>query len=111
MNLILKELEKSSKYNDFIKNIENKTSPIAISGLTGVAETGLLASVLENTKRPILLITYNDIQAQSLVKDLKFFTENVTNPKSIFELYILSISIYFFIIFLNGVLSIPFCLV
>jgi transcription-repair coupling factor (superfamily II helicase) len=78
MNLILKELEKSSKYNDFIKNIENKTSPIAISGLTGVAETGLLASVLENTKRPILLITYNDIQAQSLVKDLKFFTENVT---------------------------------
>ena len=78
MNLILKELEKSSKYNDFIKNIENKTSPIAISGLTGVAETGLLASVLEKTKRPILLITYNDIQAQSLVKDLKFFTENVT---------------------------------
>lgn len=78
MNLILKEFEKSSKYNDFIKNIENKTSPIAISGLTGVAETGLLASVLEKTKRPILLITYNDIQAQSLVKDLKFFTENVT---------------------------------
>ena len=23
MNLILKELEKSSKYNDFIKNLEN----------------------------------------------------------------------------------------
>ena len=77
MNLILKELEKSSKYNDFIKNVENKKSPIAISGLTGVAEASIIAKCLEQTKRPIFIITYNEIQAQALVNDLKFFTEDV----------------------------------
>lgn len=77
MNLILKELEKSSKYNDFIKNLENKKSPIAISGLTGVAEASIIAKCLEQTKRPIFIITYNEIQAQALVNDLKFFTEYV----------------------------------
>ena len=77
MNLILKELEKSSKYNDFIKNLENKKSPIAISGLTGVAEASIIAKSLEQTKRPIFIITYNEIQAQALVNDLKFFTEDV----------------------------------
>lgn len=77
MNLILKELEKSSKYNDFIKNFENKKSPIAISGLTGVAEASIIAKCLEQTKRPIFIITYNEIQAQALVNDLKFFTEDV----------------------------------
>ena len=77
MNLIQKELEKSSKFTDFINNIENKKSPIAISGLTGVAEASIIAKCLEETKRPILVITYNDIQAQTLVNDLKFFTEDV----------------------------------
>lgn len=77
MNLMLKELEKSSKYNDFIKNLENKKSPIAISGLTGVAEASIIAKCLEQTKRPIFIITYNEIQAQALVNDLKFFTEDV----------------------------------
>lgn len=33
MNLILKELEKSSKYNDFIKNLENKKEPDSNIGL------------------------------------------------------------------------------
>lgn len=77
MNLIQKELEKSSKYNDFINNIENKKSPIAISGLTGVSEASIIAKCQETTKRPIMVITYNEIQAQTLVNDLKFFTEEV----------------------------------
>ncbi len=77
MNLILKELEKSQKFNDFLNNIERKTSPIAISGLTGVAETSIISKCLETIKRPILIITYNEIQAQNIVNDIKFFTENV----------------------------------
>ena len=77
MNLILKELEKSQKFNDFLNNIERKTSPIAISGLTGVAEASIISKCLETIKRPILIITYNEIQAQNIVNDIKFFTENV----------------------------------
>ena len=78
MNLILKELEKSVKYSDFINNLENKKSPIAISGLTSVAEASIIAKCLEQTKRPIFVVTYNEIQAQTLVNDLKFFTEDVS---------------------------------
>lgn len=77
MNTLLKELEKSLKFNEFIKNIQNKKSPIAISGLTSVAETAIISRVSEELKRPILLITYNEIQAQSLIKDFKFFTDKV----------------------------------
>lgn len=77
MNLILKELEKSQKYNEFINNIENKKSPIAISGLTGVSETSIISACHEKMKRPVLIITYNEIQAQNLVKDFKFFTDKV----------------------------------
>ena len=75
MNSLLRELDKSLKFNDFVKNIENKKSPIAISGLTSVAETSIISSVAEKTKRPILLITYNEVQAQKLVNDFKFFTD------------------------------------
>lgn len=77
MNLLLRELDKSSKFSDVLKNIENKKSPIAISGLTSVAEASIITSILEKTKRPILLITYNEIQAQNLVSDFKFFTDKI----------------------------------
>ncbi len=77
MNLLLKELEKSLKFNDFIKNIENKKSPIAISGLCDFSIVSTISYILENLKRPIMLITYNEIQAQKLVSDFKFFTDKV----------------------------------
>ena len=77
MNLLSKDLKNSEKFKDFLKNIENKKSPVEISGIDCVSETLILSSVLENIKRPILLITYNEIQAQKLVNDLKFFTDKV----------------------------------
>lgn len=77
MNSILKELEKSQKYLDLIKSIENKKSPIDISGLTDVAEVALLTAINEHTKRPIIFITYNEVQAQKLIDDFKFFTDKV----------------------------------
>lgn len=77
MNSILKELEKSQKYLDLIKSIENKKSPIDISGLTDVAEVALLTAINEHTKRPIMFITYNEVQAQKLIDDFKFFTDKV----------------------------------
>ena len=75
MNLILKELDKSLKFNDLMKNIENKKSPIAISGLTGVSETSIISAISEKAKRPILLVTYNELEAQNIVKDFSFFTD------------------------------------
>ena len=77
MNLLIKQLESSLRFNDFLKNIKNKKSPISISGLSGVSTALIISSVLENLKRPIFLVTYNEVQAQKLVDDLKFFTDKV----------------------------------
>ena len=75
MNTILGELGKSKKFVDIIKSIEDKKGPIGISGLTGVGETQLIASINEYTKRPIAVITYNEIQAKQIIENLKAFTE------------------------------------
>lgn len=77
MNTILGELGKSKKFIDLLKQIENKTSPIAISGLTDVGMTQIGTAIHEFGKKPICIITYNEIQAKKLQKDIQYFTDNV----------------------------------
>ena len=77
MNTILGELGKSSNFVKLTSNIENKKSPIAISGLNDVGMVEVLTSVYEYTKKPICVLTYNEIQAKRIYQDIKYFTENV----------------------------------
>ena len=77
MNTIIGELGKNPKFVSLVNNIENEKSPIEISGLTDVAETAVLTAINEFTKRPIMLITYNEIQAKKLAENIKFFTDKV----------------------------------
>ena len=77
MNTIIGELGKSPKFCEYVKNIENKISPIAISGLTDVGMVQMLAATREYVKRPICIITYNEIQAKKIVEDLKYFTDKI----------------------------------
>ena len=71
MNTISGELGKNPKFCEYIKSIENKTSPIAISGLVDVEKLHVLAGIFNETKRPMVLVTYNEIQARKLYQDLK----------------------------------------
>ena len=77
MNTIIGELGKSPKFVSLVKNIENTKSPIEISGLTDVAETSIVAGINEFTKRPVLLVTYNEVQARKLAENIKYFTDKV----------------------------------
>lgn len=77
MNTILGELGKSTKFIDILKQIENETSPVAISGLTDVGEIQIAVAIHEFGKKPICILTYNEIQAKKLYKDLQYFTQNV----------------------------------
>jgi len=77
MNTILGELGRNAKFCEYVKSIENKKSPIAISGLTDVGMIQILAATKEFVKKPICIITYNEIQARKIVEDLKYFIENV----------------------------------
>jgi hypothetical protein len=56
MNTILGELGKNPKFCEYIKTIESKKSPIAISGLTDVGMTQMISATREFAKRPILVI-------------------------------------------------------
>ena len=77
MNTIIGKLGKSSKFVELIKQIENKKSPIEISGLIGVGGIGLVAGINEFSKKPLCIVTYNEIQAKRIKEDLEYFTDKV----------------------------------
>ena len=77
MNTIVGDLGKNPKFCEFIKSIENNISPIAISGLTDVGMVQMASATKEFTKKPICIITYNEIQAKKILEDLKYFTDKV----------------------------------
>ena len=75
MNTILGELGKSQKFVTLINQIEKEKSPIMISGLTGVGMVEMLTSINEYSKKPILIVTYNEIQAKEILENIKAFTD------------------------------------
>ena len=77
MNSIIQKLEKSQKFNDYLKDIKNKTSPVILSGLTDVTMAQFAVATKECIKKPICLITYNELQAKKIIDDLKTFDKDV----------------------------------
>ena len=76
MNTIIGELGKSNKFVELSKQIEKTQSPISISGLTGVGMIEIISAINGYNKKPILLVTYNEIQAKKIVENLKNFGED-----------------------------------
>lgn len=77
MNTIIGKLGKSSKFIELVNKIEEKKGPVAISGLTGVGSLQLLTGINEFAKKPIIIVTYNEIQAKRMIEDLKYFSDKV----------------------------------
>ena len=77
MNTILGELGKSEKFIDLEKQIENKKSPIEILGLVDMGMIQIIGSINEYSKKPICIITYNEIQAKKIYENLQYFTDKV----------------------------------
>ena len=74
MNYILRDLAETEKFKKYIKT---KMYPINISGIVSVAKAQLIAATYKEKRRPICIITYNEIQAKQLLKNLSFFLEDV----------------------------------
>ena len=77
MNTILGEIGKTQKFIDLNNQIENKKSPIQILGLTDVGMLQIIGGINEFDKKPICIITYNEIQAKKIYEDIKYFTDKV----------------------------------
>ena len=77
MNSLVGELGKSKKFIEIANNVEMKKSPIAISGLSSVGMDQILVGIHEFSKKPICIITYNEIQAKNIYENIKYFTDKV----------------------------------
>jgi len=77
MNAIIKNLIDNEKFKDYLKNINQKISPINILGLTDVGKVQFLVATKSETNNPVCIITYNELQAKKLVEDLSYFTSKV----------------------------------
>ena len=76
MNTIIGDLGKSKKFIELSKSLENSKSLIAISGLVSVGMVQVISAINEYNKRPILVVTYNEIQARQIANDLKTFLDD-----------------------------------
>ena len=77
MNYIIEELAKLEKFSEYAKKIEEKNSPITISGLSDVGKIQFMMATKEVTKKPICVVTYNEIQAKNIIKNLNYFTNEI----------------------------------
>ena len=77
MNSLLKVLPQMPKYNDYIFNVKKGTNPIMLSGLTDTGKVHMAYSTRFYAEKPICIITYNELQAKKIIKDLAFFGETV----------------------------------
>lgn len=77
MDELVKVLPNFKKFNDYITNVKLKTNPIMLSGLTDVAKVHFAYSTAFYAEKPICIVTYNELQAKKIIKDLKYFTDKI----------------------------------
>ena len=77
MKYLIQELENIQKFKEYISDVKNKISPIELSGLADVGKVQIISATSEVVKRPILIITYNEIKAKKMLEDLKYFMKNI----------------------------------
>ena len=77
MKDIVKILPNFKKFNDYIENVKNNTTPIMLSGLTDSGKVHFAYSTYFYTEKPICIITYNELQAKKILKNLEYFSDNV----------------------------------
>ena len=71
MKEITEKLLKIEEITDYLGKIKEKSSPITILGLNDVSKACIVNLTSEQQKRPIIVITYNELQAQNLNRNLK----------------------------------------
>ena len=76
MNSIISKLCELPKFQEYIAKIEEKNSPISISGLSDVGKIQYIYATKEALNRPICIVTYNEIQARKIIEDLKYFAKD-----------------------------------
>ena len=77
MNSLIKLLENEDKFNKYINDINSHVDTILLSGLTNGGKMHFSYATKFFTNKLICIVTYNEIQARKLIKDLKYYTKQV----------------------------------
>ncbi len=77
MNPLIKTMPNVKKFNAYMADVKTNKTPIMLSGLTDIGKVHLAYSTRFYAEKPICLVTYNELQAKKLMKDLKFFGEKI----------------------------------
>ena len=77
MDESIKILPNFKKFNSYINDVKQGISPIMLSGLTDSAKVHFAYSTFFYTEKPICIITYNELQAKKIIKDLQYFTNKI----------------------------------
>jgi transcription-repair coupling factor (superfamily II helicase) len=77
MNSLIKTVPNVKKFNDYLFEVKKGTNPIMLSGLTDVGKIHMAYATKFYSEKPICIITYNEMQAKKIIKDLAFFEEKV----------------------------------
>ncbi len=77
MNSLVKIIPNIKKYKAYIEDVKQNVNPMLVSGLTDSAKVHLAYSTQFYTDKPICIVTYNEMQAKKLIKDLKYFDEKI----------------------------------
>ena len=84
MNYILQSFIDTKEY----QKINNGNIPVTISGLVDVGKSSLISALNIDKKSKVFVITYNEIEAQNLIKNIKYYTDNVKYfPKREISIY------------------------
>ncbi len=74
-DILAKELPKIKKFNAYINDVQKANFPITLSGLSDSAKSHFVYATRFYTGKPILIVTYNEIELKKIKENMKFFSE------------------------------------
>lgn len=72
-NLLLTPIENSIQYNQLIGAFKSRKTPVYLHGLNESQKSHMIYGLYQALKKPICLITHNELEARELYQDLKFY--------------------------------------
>ena len=75
METFAKILPKMKKFEEYINDVKKSNFPISLAGLTDSQKAHFVYATKFYTNRPVLVVTYNDIELKKMKNNLSFFND------------------------------------
>ena len=72
---LIKILPKMKKFDAYINDVKKDNFPITISGLGDSSKVHFMYATRFYSEKPILIVTYNDIELRKIMDDFKLFSD------------------------------------